>query len=117
KEQPKRAGSIFERSTFPSAIASRAAQTAISMVGAIILRLLRRSFSSLGMKLTALKPGSSAAMRTGRPEASKREMGRIPLLPWRAASQKAAVLAPSALRQPMPLITVRRVEETMIDHL
>src|SRR5262245_61148195 len=56
-------------------------------------------------------------MRTGRPAGSKRPMGLTPHLPWRAASQTEVVFGPSAFSEPMPLITVRRDEESMFGHL
>src|SRR5882757_5783546 len=66
----------------------------------------RASFAE--MYASTLKPLTSPAMRQGKAEASKREIGTIPELPETMLLQASAIEFPTGEMIPRPVMTTRR---------
>src|SRR5262245_39377441 len=103
---PTRSG--FSRSvSIPlSATAKRAAPTPNWVARPMILRNLR---CSPGRNGATSKSGTSAAIRTGCPDASKLRMGPTPLRPLMQADQKGVLPTPLGATTPSPVTTTLRM--------
>ena len=103
---PTRSGFSCSVSRPLSATARAAAPTPNWVARPMILRNLR---CSPGRNGATSKSGTSAAIRTGCPDASKLRMGPTPLRPLTQADQKGALPTPLGATTPSPVTTTLRM--------
>ena len=102
---PKRRFSSRGREAASIPAVCKASVAAASASGNTRDTCLRSRFST---HASSSKSGTSPAICTGISEGSKRVMRRIPLFPFKIASENAAFPTPFGLTVPIPVITTRR---------
>ena len=98
------------RSAFAASITSAASSSAILVAARPKwMNVSERRVSFSGIQSEAVKPFTSAAMRVGSTEASKRVIGPTPLRPLSRLSQALAIPRPTGDTTPRPVTTTLRL--------